>query len=200
MFRKATKTSETVSPVSITDTAPCEKALRVHVAPQAIAPVRQAVIGEFQRQAALPGFRKGKAPADLVGRQYAKEIQEETLHRVTKQAFEQAVHDHQLKPLGPFEVHKADFSEGSDLTLEATVEVEPAFALGTYNGLALTRELQAVTPDEVDKALAALQESMAQLVPSGPGEAKERRVPPLDDELAKDLGFEHLAKIGRAHV
>src|SRR3989338_404724 len=40
---------------------------------------------------------------------------------------------------------------------------------------------------------------MTQLVPAGEGKEKERRVPALDDELAKDLGFENLEKLN-AHV
>jgi len=199
MFRKATKTSEKASPVSITDTAPCEKSLRVHVDSGTIAPVRQAVVGEFQRQAALPGFRKGKAPSDLVERQYAKEIQEETLHRVTKQTFEQTTAEHQLKPVGPFVITKAEFTEASGLALEATVEVEPSFALAAYKGVAVSRPPADVSPQDIGQALVRLQESMAQMVPAKEGEAKERRLPAMDDELAKDLGYDTLVRL-QEHV
>ena len=225
MFRKATapKPTSNASAATVTDTAPCEKSLRVRVAPVEIAPVRRAVLAEFQRQATLRGFRKGKAPAELVERQYAKDIQDETLHRVTKQAFERAAQEHALKPVGPFEIRAADFTEADGLKLEATVEVEPAFDLGTYTGIPLTRTPEAVTPEEMAQALASLQGSLAQLVPAATqgapavppparsephetggehaqaGEAKERQLPPVDDELAKDLGFESLEKL-KAHV
>ena len=198
MFRKAPPVPPSSNDV-VTDAAPCQKAVRLRVAPEAIAPVRQVVLAEFQRQANLPGFRKGKAPVELVERQYAKEIQDETLHRVTRQAFEEAAKAHQLKPVGPFEVRKADFDGAGGLMLEATVEVEPAFPLGDYKGIALTQDAVAVTPKDVEDALASLQESMAQLVPSGQGEAKERKLAVLDDEFAKDLGFQTLAAL-REHL
>ena len=200
MFKKSPQPSkpETSQP-SITETAPCQKSLRLRVTMETIAPVRSAVLAEFQRQAALPGFRKGKAPTDLVQRQYAEQIQQETLHRVTKQAFEQTAKEHHFTPVGPFEVSKADFTETDGLTLEATVEVEPEFPLGPYKGIPLTQPSIEVSAPELEKALGTLQESMAQLVPTGEGQAKERRVPPLDDELAKDLGFADLGKL-RDHV
>jgi trigger factor len=185
--------------VTVTDAASCRKALRLHVAKEAVEPVRREILAGFQRQAALPGFRKGKAPAELVERQYAKEIEDETLRRVTRQAFEQAVKDHGFKPVGPFEVSRMEFAESGGLTLEAMVEVEPAFALGSYKGIRLTRPGVEVTAEDLAKALAALQESMAQLVPAGEGQAKERTLPPIDDELAKDVGFESLEKL-KAHV
>ena len=106
MFKKAARSPESWAKATITDAAPCQKAVRLQVASGVIAPVRSAVLAEFQKQAALPGFRKGKAPAPLVERHYAKDIQDETLHRVTKQAFEQAAKDHDLKPVGPFEVRE----------------------------------------------------------------------------------------------
>jgi FKBP-type peptidyl-prolyl cis-trans isomerase (trigger factor) len=185
--------------VVITDTAPCQKALRVEVGPPVIAPVRDAVVKELQKDAALDGFRKGHAPVGLIEQRYGKAIHDETLHRVTKQVLAQAVEAHQLKPVGPFELTRSDFQEPGGLTLEATVEVEPSFALATYRGLAAVRPSANVTPPELDEALRSLQESMAKLVPTGEGEAKARQVPALDNELAKDLGYETLERL-RQHV
>ena len=196
MFRKAAEPAKPpVLQAAVTDTAPCQKSVRLHVGPDVIAPMRAAVLAEFQRQTTVPGFRKGKAPAEVIERQYAKPIQEETLQRLMKHAFEQAVQGHHLKPVGPFEVQTTHFSDTEGLSLEATVEVEPAFPLAAYKGIALTRRSAEVSPPEVDRALQNLRESMAQMVPSATGEAKERQVPTLDDELAKDLGFESLEKL-----
>lgn len=192
MFRKSAPPTTAKDDVVITDSAPCQKSLRLHVATTTIAPVRAAVLAEFQRQTTLPGFRKGKAPTELIERQYAQAIQDEALQRVTKHTFEQVTKTHQLKPVGPFEVSAADFTEAEGLTLQATVEVEPNFAMGTYKGIALPATTVDVTPEELQSALTKLQESMAQLVPVGPGETKERTVPALDNELAKDLGFQDL--------
>ena len=201
MFRKTAPPlpPPTTPHTVVTETAPCQKSLRLRVTMETIAPVRATVLGEFQRQATLPGFRKGKAPINLVERQHAGQIQEETLHRVTKHAFEQTAKEHHFTPVGPFEVSKADFTETEGLTLEAIVEVEPAFTLGSYKGIPLPHSSLEVSASEIEKALVTLQESMTQLVPTGEGQAKERRMPPLDDELAKDLGFESLGKL-RDHV
>ncbi|MBI3021137.1 MAG: trigger factor [Candidatus Omnitrophica bacterium] len=183
----------------VTEAAPCRKSLQVRVGQDAIEPVRAAVLAEFQKTAALPGFRKGKAPIELVAREYANPIHEELLRRLTKRAFEQVTTEHDLRPVGPFELTVADFNERDGLALEAAVEVEPSFPLGSYKGIPLTQEPVELTAGDVDKALAALQESAAQLVPTGEGGAKERKLPALDDELAKDLGFGGLSQL-RAHV
>ena len=208
--------------VTVTDAAPCRKAVKLHVGLEVIAPIRVTVLGEVRKEAMLAGYRKGKAPAELIEKQFAKSIQDETLHRAMKQALEQATKDHALKPVGPFEVSRANFSESDGLSIEATVEVEPSFTLAGYQGLALSRPASEVTAEDVEHALTQLRESMAQLVPvtepgtppeGGVGEGnpdavgggttpptkKQRKVPVLDDELAKDLGFEGVPKL-REHV
>ena len=199
MFRKSAPPTKSATNVVIIDTAPCEKSLKLQVGAELIAPIRAVVLAEVQKDAALPGFRKGKAPADLVERQYAKTIHDETLQRAMRHALEQAAKDHGLKSVGPFEVKSVDFDESRGLSLEATVEVEPAFKLASYKGISLTRVAETVSWQDVNQAVAKLQESMAQLVPAKEGQAKERQVPTLDDELAKDLGFENLATM-RSHV
>ena len=183
----------------ITETAPCQQSLRLTLGHDVVEPVRSEVLIEFQKQVALPGFRKGKAPAKLIRQQYAKSIEDETLHRVTRRALEQATKEHALKPVGPFEVSAAAFTEAGGLTLEAMVEVEPAFTLAAYKGIPLVKLPLEVGADDVDQALGKLQASMAQLVPAKSGEGKEQQIPPLDDELAKDLGAESLEQL-RTHV
>ncbi|MBI4343867.1 MAG: hypothetical protein HY601_03530 [Candidatus Omnitrophica bacterium] len=199
MFRRTAAKTEGPITASITDTAPCEKSLSLRVKPELIAPVRLEVIKEFQREAALDGFRKGKVPQEIVERRFAEGIQEETLRRVARQALEQVSKDHGLKPVGPFELAKAELADGEGLRLEAKVEVEPAFALASYKGVPLTRPSEEVGAADREEALTKLQESLAQLVPTGQGEAKERKVPARDDEFAKDLGFESLETLTR-HV
>ncbi len=199
MFRKSPPSTTSDDRVTVTEHAPCQKSLRIRVAPEAIEPVRHAVLAEFQKEATLPGFRKGKAPVELVARQYGSSIHEETLHRVTKQAFEDAAKTHRLRTIGPFQVSKAEFTEPNGLMLEARVEVEPEFALGSYKGIQVHAQPVAVSAQELSAALTKLQESMAQMVPTGAGDTKTRQVPPLDDELAKDAGFETVEKL-KVHV
>lgn len=216
MFRKTAQpkgqTSSAPGAAAVTDTAPCQKSVRLQVPLSEIAPVRAAVVSEFQRQATLSGFRKGKAPPELIEQKYAQDIQNETLQRAMRAAFERVVTDQKLKPVGPFEVSKADYTDDAGLAVEATIEVEPTFKLGQYKGIPLRRPAIAVAPEEFEQAMQSLRESMAQLVPapeagttanavvaeSEPAE-KQRELPPVNDELAKDLGFENLDKL-RAQI
>ena len=185
--------------VQIERPAPCQHRLRIHAGAELIGPIREAVVHDILREAVLPGFRKGKAPRGLVEQRHADAIKEETVRRATRHVFERVQQEHGLKPVGSFEVSKLEFHEATGLELEARVEVEPEFRLADYRGVPVTKGDAAVAPADVDKALAQLQESMAELVPAAEGQPKEKRVPALDQAFAKDVGFETLEQL-RAHV
>lgn len=178
--------------VTVTRAAPCRHTLQIQLAPVAVAPVREEVVKQIQKEAALAGFRKGKAPRELVEQKYPEEIRQETVRRLTRHVFEQVTEERKLKPVGPFEVLKLDFDDAKGLALEAQVEVEPEFALGDYRGIRLKKPAQAISQEDIDKALQQIRESMAQLVPTEEGKPKEKQLPNLDDEFAKDAGFESL--------
>lgn len=197
---KPSASSVSFGEFSINESAPCQKSLKLRVKPEAIKPIRAAVLAEFQKEASLPGFRKGKAPAELIERQYGKSIHDETLNRVTKTTLEETTKAQALKPVGPFEVRSANFSESDGFTFEATVEVEPAFELAGYKGIEVGETSNTVSAEELEKALKSLQESAAELAPVKEAEeAKEKKIPALDDELAKDLGLKDLAAL-KEHV
>lgn len=194
MFGKATKPKPAASPMTVTvnQPVPCQYRLTIHLKPAAVQPVRDGVVQEVQREATVPGFRKGKAPKALVEQQHPKQIREETLRRLTRQVVDQVTTERQLKPVGPFEVTRLEFDEATGFDLEAQVEVEPEFTLGDYRRLRLSATPVAVGAEEVAQALAKLQESAAQLVPAAEGQPKTKQLPALDDEFAKDVGFETL--------
>lgn len=185
--------------VDVSSPGPCRQHLKIAMAPEGIAPVRESVVQEFQRDATLSGFRKGKAPRQMVEQRYAGEIREESVRRLTRQVFEQVATERKLKPVGPFEVSKLEFDEAKGLALEADIEVEPEFALADYKTIRIAQPPIDVTAEEMDQALKQLQESAAQLVPAVEGQEKQKQVPSLDDEFAKDVGFESLEEL-RTHV
>ena len=199
MFSKSKESSKGPTSVDIRQPGPCRQELTISVTADGVTPVREVVVKEFQREANIAGFRKGKAPRQMVESKYPSEIREETVRRLTRQVFEQVTEERKLKPVGPFEVTKLEFDDAKGLALEARVEVEPEFELAAYKDIRVTPPEIVVAPDDVEQALKQVQESMAELVEVEAGKPKERRVPAVDDELAKDAGFESLAKL-REHL
>src|SRR5437879_13140548 len=68
----------------------------------------------YQRRARLPGFRKGKAPAALVKKQFAEDIRQQTLEDLIRESWKAALAQEALKQVADahIDTHKWDGGAG----------------------------------------------------------------------------------------
>ena len=95
--------------------------------------VRLTVLKKAQKDASLPGFRKGKVPLDLLEQRYSEALLQEFRQELIVKALE---HLKQSDKLDVVAVIKSDFSDkdkGQELYLE--VELSPEIALPDYKFL-----------------------------------------------------------------
>jgi len=68
--------------VTVENLAPCKKLVRVELDVTAVDSAFDAIAKDYQKQAALPGFRPGKAPRDMVIKKYDAEIKDEAKRKL----------------------------------------------------------------------------------------------------------------------
>src|SRR5204862_2369015 len=100
----------------------------------------------YQRRARLPGFRKGKAPAALVKKQFAEDIRQQVLEELIRESWRAALAQEALKPVADPHIHnlKWDAGGGEPVTFEFHVEVKPNITLDRLGGFKLKRTVQPV--------------------------------------------------------
>jgi len=121
----------------------------------------------YQRRARLPGFRKGKAPAALVKRQFADDIRQQTLEDLIRESWKAALAQEALKPIADPHIHnlKWDAGTGGPVTFEFHVEVKPELTLERTGKFQLKRPAPKVTEDRVLAQLNELREQKAPWTP-----------------------------------
>src|SRR3989440_316560 len=121
----------------------------------------------YQRRARLPGFRKGKAPAALVKKQFAEDIRQQTLEDLIRESWKAALAQEALKPIADPHIHnlKWDASAGGPVTFEFHVEVKPEITLERIGKFHLKRTAPKVTEDRVLAQLNELREQKAPWTP-----------------------------------
>jgi trigger factor len=150
--------------VTIENTAPCRKTLRVEVPTTRVEGLRAEVLREFKKEARLPGFRPGKAPEPMVEKRYAKEIDEELQRRLVPETYREALAEQKLRVIGYPRVSAVECQRGKPLTFTAEVDVAPEFALPEYKGLPVKKHEHPVAEDEVTKTLDGLRDQQADFV------------------------------------
>jgi len=128
----------------------------------------------YQRRARLPGFRKGKAPAALVKRQFADDIRQQTLEDLIRESWKAALAQEALKPIADPHIHNLKWDAGTPVTFEFHVELKPEITLERIGKFHLKRTTPKVTEDQV---LAQLNELREQKAPWTPVDAAEKPKP-----------------------
>src|SRR5256885_4220017 len=121
----------------------------------------------YQRRARLPGFRKGKAPAALVKKQFADDIRQQALEELIRESWKAALAQEALDPVADPHVHnlKWDVVAGGPVTFEFHVEVKPELTLERIGKFHLKLTVPKVTEEQVQAQLTALREQKAPWVP-----------------------------------
>jgi len=132
--------------------------MRVEVESKDVDEAFESMIKNFQRDAALPGFRPGKAPKAMIAKRYEKDIEEEVKKKLIPDAYRKAVDEQKLDVVGYPDIEEIQFARGQALQFAATVETAPEFQLPEYKGLPVKRETTTVTDADVDKAINMLRE------------------------------------------
>jgi trigger factor len=150
--------------VTIENTAPCRKKLRVEVDAQRVAGTRAEILQEFRKAASIPGFRPGKAPEPMVEKRYAGQIDEELRKRLIPESYREALNEQHLKVVGYPQIESVDYQPGRPLVYTAAVDTAPEFPLPDYKGIPVKKQVVAVKDEDINKALESLREQQAGFV------------------------------------
>ena len=90
----------------------------------------------MQREAKLPGFRKGKVPRSMIKLHFADDVRQEVARRLIPDVYRQALAETRIEPVEEPDLQEVTLEENAALKFAAVVEVKPAITLGAYTGLA----------------------------------------------------------------
>ena len=115
----------------------------------------------------VPGFRKGKVPAEVVLQRVGRDaVMEEALREALPEWYERALLETGVIPVGDPKLNVTALpSEGEPLSFSIEVSVRPDAELGEYRELEVGKAEPEVPADAVDGELERLRDSFASLTP-----------------------------------
>lgn len=144
---------------------PGEASLAVTVPAEHVRAAEERATTAYQRRARLPGFRRGKAPAAIVRKQFADDIRQQALSDVVRDSWKAALEQEALKPIADPHIHNLRWEAGAPVTFEFHVELKPDLKLDRLGGFKLQRTVPKVTDDQVREQLNDLRDQRAPWVP-----------------------------------
>ena len=113
----------------------------------------------------IPGFRKGKAPMNIVEKYYGKEIfYEDAFNEVVPEELEKAVEDNKLQVVSRPDIEVTQIGKGQDLIFTAVFQTKPEAELGKYKGVEIKKIEYKVTDEDIEHELGHMQEHNSRLI------------------------------------
>lgn len=154
--------------VEIADNGTLAKRVSVSYTPAEVKSRREQVLRKLGTQVKMPGFRPGKSTVSVIEKRFGAEATARAEEELANEGLNQAVQQHQLKPIGP--VKAIDSARDQGLRLTFGFEIRPTVTLPDPKSLTLTRDEIVVSDQQVDDAIATLSRRGGQLTALSAGE------------------------------
>jgi trigger factor len=141
----------------------CKRRLAVEAPLDLVEEAWERAYGRVQKQARLPGFRKGHVPRSLVKLHFADDVRRDVAEHLIPDLYNRAVSEAKLAPITDPDLSDVQLEEGAPLSFKAVVEIKPTITLGAYRGLDIAHAPVPVAEADVDETLERMRDQHAEL-------------------------------------
>lgn len=149
--------------VTCKNTGPCEARISFSIPREDFDKAFGQALTESGRNVRMKGFRPGKVPRSFLEKSFGPQARQQVVERFSQEAFQQAIQEHDLKPIGrkPIDVSDVDFDTPQGLEHTFDVSLRPKIDLANYKGMDIQSELAPVLDEELESALDDLRRQQA---------------------------------------
>ena len=168
--------------VVIEEAGACRKKVCVEIPEEVIKDAIDEQYDSLRKDALVPGFRKGRAPRQLLEKRFGKETTEQVKLKLLADASDSAIKDNDLNVLRDPDIdfEKIELPAAGPLKFDFEVEVRPEFDLPQLEGIEVKKTKLEVTDEQIDREIEQLQKW------SGVWTPRQGQEVELDDQIIAD--------------
>lgn len=151
--------------ISVENTGPLERKLRVEVPEEKIATEVQNRLQSLSKTTKIQGFRPGKAPIKIVEKHYGSRIRQEVIGEVVQSSFYEALAQEKLQPVNSPTIDPMDAELGKGLKYTATFEIYPDIKLAPVEKLKIEKPVCEISDKDIDKMIEVIRKQQRTLKP-----------------------------------
>lgn len=172
--------------VKVKDRAACSVVMSVEVPAVRVQEATEESYRRVQAKVKLPGFRPGKAPLDMVKKNFHDAAWEDAVDHLLRESIYDALTKEKVAGVSAPVVDKIVGEPGKPLRFELKVECAPEAKVKDYAGLPLVKKTPVPLEADIEKRLAEIRESHAKLVLSKDGTVEKKHFVVVDYESFLD--------------
>ena len=140
--------------ITLIDIGPCAKQIKFNIPAKSIDTRLSDALSALAGEAAVPGFRKGKAPRGLIEKKFGANLLNEARGQIMSDAYQRALDENKLRPISePRPVTGevvADLQRGKSFTFSVEIEIAPEFAVPDFTSYEVKKPTIDVTQEHID--------------------------------------------------
>lgn len=151
--------------VNVEEISSVKKKINFEIPAERVQAEMEKVFADIRKRAVVPGFRKGKAPQDLIRKSYQGQVESDVIKNLFNDTYFKYIQENSIYPVAYPVIDTDIIAAGEPFKYSATIEVFPTVTINTYDGLEVERETFVADEAAIEKRLQQMRENMAQLKP-----------------------------------
>lgn len=144
------------------DKEKCEVTVKITLSKEELAQAFDKKYNKLSQTVKIDGFRKGKAPRQILESRYKTAVEKEVLENLITTTYSQGIKEKNIPVLTQPKIEEIEYGkDGGGLSFKAKVEVKPKIEISDYKGISLKKEIDIITDKNVEESLRRLQEKYA---------------------------------------
>jgi len=176
--------------VTVNNAEKSQKELSVEIPYEKYEEAFEAEYNKIKPNVKIPGFRQGKAPKEIVIKEYKHKISVNALEKLVNNSVYESITQNNITPLNTPNVKDVKFEEGEPITFKVYVDVYPEVNVEKYKGFEFIKEVEEVKQEDVDRAIEQIREKNTSFEPAEDGYAVAEGDMAIIDFVGKVDGVE----------
>ena len=151
--------------IEVKQTEGLKRELSIEVPSDRVRTAMEKKFDEVKRSVTLKGFRKGKAPMNMIRSAYADEVKADVVDDLIKETLPEAVREQTLNVASRPTLTNLNFNDDGGFTYTATLEVFPEIPTVIFDKLEIPTYEIAIPDSEVDEVMAYFRKRHADIRP-----------------------------------
>ncbi|MDP6151918.1 MAG: trigger factor [Phycisphaeraceae bacterium] len=142
--------------VTLEDIGPARKCLTIEIPETRITAKLAEQYKQLRDDAAIPGFRRGRAPKRLIEKRFGQAVRDDARGQLISESYTQAIEEEKLEVLGEPDVKDIDdieLPDAGEMTFKVEVEVAPDVELPDLSKLKVEKAERQATDDDVQEEI-----------------------------------------------
>jgi trigger factor len=151
--------------IQVEDISDVKKKVFFEIPSERVAEMLDAEYRDLKKTAQIKGFRKGKAPLNILRSYFKDKVQADASRKMIEETFRPGLEENKITLVSVIKIEPEALEADKPFKYWAEIEVTPPIEVKDYKGLKLKRHRHNVTETQVSRHLENLRERFARLSP-----------------------------------